>query len=340
MRNMTSNGSKHHGQPRALRRWFSWLLGIAILAGVVIIASHFSEEQAFVQLIREAQPSWLAIALVMQAATYLAQGEIWRLVGRTAGSPLPLPFVYKLALAKLFVDQALPSAGVSGTVVAAQVLERGAFPRAAVLAGVVVNTTSFFIAYVAALAGALIILIRSHHANSVVIWTSIIFMLLSTLLTAGMLELSGKDVRPARHRLFRYRIVRNALWVMKDADPRLVRNTRLQAIASGYQILTFVLDAMTLWALVRSLAANAAISHVFASFMIANLVRTLSFIPGGLGTFEGSAVLMLKMGGVSVAVALSTALLFRGLTFFLPMVPGLWFSRRLTRSEVPQQRSA
>ena len=117
---------------------------------------------------------------------------------------------------------------------------------------------------------------------------------------------------------------------MRDADPRLVRNVRLQVVASGYQFINFLLDALTLWTLIRSLGASANISYAFASFMIANLVRTISFIPGGLGTFEGAAVLMLKTGGVSVAAALSTALLFRGLTFFLPMIPGLWFSRRIT----------
>jgi uncharacterized membrane protein YbhN (UPF0104 family) len=124
------------------RHWVSWLLGIAVLAGLVIVATHFSEEQAFVRLAREAKPFWLGAALALQAATYLAQGEIWRIVGRKAGRSLSLPLVYKLALAKLFVDQAIPSAGVSGTVVVAQALERGALPRSAVLAGVVVNTKS------------------------------------------------------------------------------------------------------------------------------------------------------------------------------------------------------
>jgi P-type Mg2+ transporter len=70
-------------------------------------------------------------------------------------------------------------------------------------------------------------------------------------------------------------------------------------------------------------------SHVFATFMIANMVRTVSFIPGGLGTFEAAAVLMPKIDGVSVVVGPSTALLFRGLTFFLSMAPGLWFSRHV-----------
>jgi len=65
--------------------------------------------------------------------------------------------------------------------------------------------------------------------------------------------------------------------------------------------------------------------------MVANLARTLSITPGGLGTFEAAAVLMLRLDGVSLAASLSAALLFRGLTFFLPMAPGLWFSRHIGR---------
>jgi Mg2+-importing ATPase len=119
-------------------RWLSWLLGAAVLSGVIVAANRFSEEQVFIRLVREAEPWWLIAAVALQAATYLAQGKIWRIVGRRAGQPLPLAMVYKLALAKLFVDQALPTAGVSGTVVVAQVLEKGALPRATVLAGVVI----------------------------------------------------------------------------------------------------------------------------------------------------------------------------------------------------------
>jgi Mg2+-importing ATPase len=102
-------------------------------------------------------------------------------------------------------------------------------------------------------------------------------------------------------------------------------------VASLYQFITFLLDGLTLWSLIRSVGADADISYVFASFMIANLVRTISFIPGGLGTFDGAVLLMLKAGGVGVAAALSAALLFRGLTFFVPMIPGLWFSRLMTK---------
>jgi uncharacterized membrane protein YbhN (UPF0104 family) len=80
----------------------SWVLGVAVLFGVVIAARHFSEEKAFVRLAREAKPSWVLAALTLQAATYLAQGEIWWTVGRMAGTPLAVTLVYKLTLKQIF----------------------------------------------------------------------------------------------------------------------------------------------------------------------------------------------------------------------------------------------
>ena len=41
------------------------------------------------------------------------------MVTRAAKFSVPLSAVFKLSLAKLFIDQALPSAGISGTVVVA-----------------------------------------------------------------------------------------------------------------------------------------------------------------------------------------------------------------------------
>jgi Mg2+-importing ATPase len=82
---------------------------------------------------------------------------------------------------------------------------------------------------------------------------------------------------------------------------------------------------------------------VFASFMIASVFRTMGIVPGGLGTFEATSVLTLRMVGVDLAVALSATLLFRGLSFWLPMLPGYWFSRRVvaprSRRTPPGRRS-
>lgn len=83
-----------------------------------------------------------------------------------------------------------------------------------------------------------------------------------------------------------------------------------------------------LWVLILALEVAASPSGVFASSMIATLLRAIGLLPGGLGTFEATSVLALKLVGVPLPVVLSSTLLFRGLSFWLPMIPGLWFSRR------------
>jgi Mg2+-importing ATPase len=66
--------------------------------------------------------------------------------------------------------------------------------------------------------------------------------------------------------------------------------------------------------------------------MISNLFRTLGVLPGGLGTFEASSVVTLGLVGISLPIALSAPLLFRGLSVWLPMIPGMWLSQRLFRA--------
>jgi uncharacterized membrane protein YbhN (UPF0104 family) len=61
------------------------------------------------------------------------------------------------------------------------------------------------------------------------------------------------------------------------------------------------------------------------------MVATIGPIPVGLGTFEATSVGMLSLLGVSVEAALAATLLLRALTFWLPMLPGIWLARREIR---------
>jgi len=161
-----------------------------------------------------------------------------------AGTPLAVTLVYKLTLAKLFFDQALPSAGLSGTVVVAQALAEQDLASIGGFRWCGGHTTSFFIAYATALAAAITILFFLGHANFVLVSLSVLFIFLSVALVVGIQAFSGRDVLGGRpHWLFRYRVIQNAAGVMKDADLQLVHNVRLQLIASCFQLVTFLLDA-------------------------------------------------------------------------------------------------
>jgi hypothetical protein len=51
----------------------------------------------------------------------------------------------------------------------------------------------------------------------------------------------------------------------------------------------------------------------------------------GLGSFEAALVSLLTLTGTGLEAAFAATILLRGLTFWLPMLPGLWLARREIR---------
>ncbi|HTL02409.1 MAG TPA: lysylphosphatidylglycerol synthase transmembrane domain-containing protein [Vicinamibacterales bacterium] len=325
-----------------MKRWLPWVFGSAILIGVVIVGIHFSETKDLVRVVQTSRPRWILAATVLQLMTYLAQGEVFRAPVRVTKHYIGATLVYKLSLVKLFMDQALPSAGISSTVFVAKSLQRNRIPRDVVSASMVLNLASYHIAYVVCLVTALAITIATGHANWIVMMISVLFLLFAIGLVAAVIAISAGKCKKQAALLERVPVVRSAMQFLKDADARLTQDLRLLAETSFWQIVIFVLDAATMWVLILALGEHASVRGVYASFMISSLLRTMGVVPGGLGTFEATSVLTLRMIGVAIPVALSATLLFRGLTFWLPMLPGLWLSKNiaLDRRQTPRPEAA
>jgi uncharacterized protein (TIRG00374 family) len=323
-------------------QWLPWVFGSAILVGVVIVAIHFTETQDLVRVAQTARPRWILLATLLQVMTYLAQGEVFRAPVRVTGHHIGATLVYKLSLVKLFMDQALPSAGISSTVFVSKSLQRNAIPRDVVAASMVLNLASYHIAYVICLLAALAITIAAGHSNWLVMVISVLFLLFAVGLVAAVMAISAGKWKKQAALLERVPVVRGAMQFLKDADAKLTQNPRLLGETSFWQLVIFLLDAATMWVLILALGEHASIRGVYASFMISSLLRTMGIVPGGLGTFEATSVLTLRMIGVAIPVALSATLLFRGLTFWLPMLPGLWLSKNiaLDRREKPRENGA
>jgi Mg2+-importing ATPase len=317
---------------RRTGNWLSWLIGAALLAAVVLAARHFAEERAFSQILEQVEPAWLLAALALQAATYLAQAGIWLTVLHRTGARVPFAYACGLSLQKLFIDQALPSMGLSGTAAVAAALERRGTPRAAVTSAVAVDISCYFAAYALSLGVALAIFVRGGHASALVIVSAVLFLVFGGALATAVLTLSGRPPGRRLQPLLRIRGIGRAFELLGAADPHLARDPRLLLRATLLQLSIFALDAATVWVLVRALGVDASPATVFASFMLASLMRSVGFMPGGLGTFEAASVSALALAGIPVAVGLSATLLFRGLSFWLPMLPGLAIARRVLAS--------
>jgi len=310
-------------------RYLPWVFGAAILIIVVVVSLHFSEAQDFLRVIETSKPKWILVASGLQLLTYLAQGEVFRAPMRGTRHRIGLKLVYELSLVKLFMDQALPSAGISSTVFVAKSLQQHRIPRDVVAASMVLNIASYHIAYIVCLLTALAITGTAGHSNVIIMIVSVLFLLFATGLVVAVIAISAGRARKQAALLERVPVVRNAMQFLTDADAALTQNLRLIGETSIWQGLIFLLDAATMWVLILALDGHAPIKGVYASFMISSLLRTMGVVPGGLGTFEATSVVTLRMAGVAIPVALSATLLFRGLTFWVPMLPGLWLSKKI-----------
>lgn len=323
-----------HGTRAIARRrsLIAWLFGVALVVTIVIAVTSLSEQRAFVELLRHVQPAWLALGLVLQLGTYVADARSWQRVLHRAGVGRPLGSFVGLGLAKLFIDQAVPSGGISGTFVIVRGLEGRGVPRDKSMAAVVVDLYAYYAAYLAALVAAFSVLATRGKLGAAILVTAAAFAVMGISVIGVITALTTSLRRFLPRWLLRVRVVAQLVSAVTEADARLVRRGDLLATSFGYQLVIFFLDAATIWTMLRGIGFAVHPAPVFASFMVSSLARSLGILPGGLGTFEAASVATLHLVGTPVAAALAATLLFRGLSFWLPLVPGMLMARRESRA--------
>ncbi len=314
------------GRTKALARWVSWIFGLALLASVVMFALHYRQEKALAQLLRHARPAWLLVALSLQMGTYTTDARIWQRVLSRANISRRLRSYVGLGLGKLFMDQAIPSVGLSGTLLVIRALDRRGVPRGASMAAVVVDLVSYYAAYVLALGLALGIVWAYGDLTPLMALPAGIFAPLATAVPIALLWVSRGRRLPGW--LERLPFIKPALRVFAEATPAIAHDVSLITQCIGLQLAIVALDAGTLWIMLLALGLEVNPAPVFASFMLSTLARTLGVVPGGLGVFEAVSVATLKLIGVPFTAGLAATLLFRFFTFWLPMAPGLILARR------------
>jgi uncharacterized membrane protein YbhN (UPF0104 family) len=298
------------------------------LAAVVLVVLRIGELGRFAELARAARPAWLIAAVGLQVLTYVCAAAVWHAALRHVGAARRLRALIPLGIAKLFTDQALPSGGISGTMLVIGGLKRRGVPGPLAMAALLVGLVSFYAAYgLAALAG-LAILQFQQDVGPATIVIAIVFAMFVVGVPAAVLSARWLPDHPWLQPLRRIPGVASLLEAVASAPADPLRDPLLMSKATGLQLAVFVLDAATLYVMLRAVGQPASPLAAFASFVVADVVATVGPTPLGLGVFEGTAVTVLHLTGVPLEVALAATLLLRGFTFWLPMVPGIWLARR------------
>ncbi len=86
-----------------------------------------------------------------------------------------------------------------------------------------------------------------------------------------------------------------------------------------------------LWCAVRATGGSVQITDLFIAFVAANAALSISPTPGGLGAVEAALTAVLMSTGFEPANALATAVLYRIMSYWLPILPGYIAFRTATQ---------
>ena len=307
--------------------WRSWFFGIVIVAALVGAVLHFGEIQNFAHLVTRAQPLWLALALLLQISTYVSVAAGWSAVLAAAGTPRPLPRLARIAVGKLFADQAVPSAGMGGNILLIDQLCALRVKRGTAVAALLISMIGFYAAYALFALVMLALLWLHNKATPLMAGTVTTFLLVALAIPSLALWLRHRGSAPLPPRLERIGVVRALLDSVAQAPSSLVANRHLLLVVTACNALIFLADAGSFFACLRALGQPVSPVTAYIALIMASIVVTLGPIPLGLGSFEATAVATLRLLGTPVEAAFAGTMLLRLLTLWLPLIPGMIIMR-------------
>jgi glycosyltransferase 2 family protein len=299
---------------------------VATVAAVYLLAGELAGARVG-SLLRTADWRWGAVALALSAATYV--GAAASLSGFVAER---LNFVRTLLvqLAGSFVTLVTPAA-VGGAALNVRYLQRKKIPAPVAVASVGVSQVVAFALHI-------LLLIVSAAIAGTGTKSPIRPPTWAYFVVAGLVVLAGTVLAiPAGRRLVRARLSPTFGQVL----PRLVevaQHPRKLAEGIGGMLLLSLSYILCLAACVAAFDRSVPFAKIAFVYLTGSALGSIIPTPGGLGAVEAALTAGLTAAGVPGAAAVSAVLLFRLLTFWLPVPVGWAALKYLEREQDLLQR--
>ena len=284
---------------------------VATVAAAYLLAGELARA-SLASVLRSADWRWVIAALALSALTYA--GATLSLLGFVTER---LSFVQTLLaqVASSFVTLVTPAA-VGGAALNIRYLQRRKIPAAVAAASVGVSQVVAFVLHILLLVVFVAVTgTAGGHSFRPPTW---VYFVLGGIAAVAL----GVLAVPAGRRLLRARLAPT----LSEVLPRLLevaQRPRKLAQGIGGALLLTAAYILCLDACVRALGGSAPTASVAVVYLTGSALGSLVPTPGGLGAVEAALSAGLRATGLAGAAAVSSVLLFRLLTFWLP-VPAGW----------------
>jgi uncharacterized membrane protein YbhN (UPF0104 family) len=320
---------------KAPRRTPFWLWSIPIAAlGIGLWLAWRSAPVTPSQLLHlasRAQVGWLAAAVAGQILHFVGYKMLFAGALRAVGvrnSACRWPHLMPRVLAWTAADRIMPLAGLGGGAALVGLLAADAPPnRVAPSRTVAAMTLVYALDYgvFAILAVATLVPLAAAHALTRGEAIAVITLTGIVVCVAVGLALALRRWPRASGRLLR---LPHFAATMAKRRPKVL----LGSVAGC--LVREAGDAFALVAACRAFGVQAPALMIAAMYVISGAIALVSFVPQGIGVVEASITILLRGLGVPPGSALAACLLFRGVSFWLPIPLGMAVGAAIRRGAV------
>jgi len=326
------------------------IFAVLLLLGIIFFFAQIEEIQAIVQTTQKGDWRFLLLALVVQVIWFINVAASYRIILLATGIKEKIERLLLLASASNFANVVAPTAGVSGMAIFIHEARRQGHSVGRVTAAGVIYLLTDYAGFLCILSLGIIVLLRRHNLNTAEIIASAILVLVALAITALMLlgmrsaqtlgivlAWSARQInrllwnffhRPylseARAHLFATEI-EEGLRELRD-NPQNLFPALVLALTNKTLLISILLLVFL------SFKAPISIGTLVAGFSVAYLFLIVSPTPSGIGVVEGVLTLVLRSMYIPLGTAVLISLTYRGITFWLPLLFGLFAFRRLGRT--------
>jgi len=308
---------------------------------VVYLAIHyFSKFAAIEKLLLQMNPMWLLAAIFTQLVTYVFNALI--LKSFLSKEKLSLYLLSKISVVIMFVNQALPTGGISGNGYIFNQLLKMKVPKSKALTALILESVCYYIAMFS-----LIVIFyswyffHSNHVNAGITSTAITGVIFYIVLCSVVLVISNHAaIAWILQKLRRFKKISNYIEKAKMSElyqqeegtvDMFIKHKNGVGLSILLQLGILFADMLTILAILKGFHASLPFPMMMLGLVMSLVVGALPISPGSLIVYESAMTYFFTVLGLPVHEALVVTLLFRFLTFWLPIPFGLVLYRNLQK---------
>jgi uncharacterized protein (TIRG00374 family) len=306
-------------EPRRLARRTLQIVAALVVVGLILLLAPGLGQVR--DLLVEARPEWVALAVVLEALSCVSYVLMFRPVFCTN---MPWRTSWEIGLAELGAGSIVPASGAGGLALGAWILREGGMPLERIanrsVAFFLIKSSVNFVAV--AVLGTVMAL--GLFGPDLSVWLTAVpaagaLLVIATVLLVPRLGVGVPAPADAGRTRKAMQEVRKALVGGTREAVQMLRSGNMLIIAGSVGYWAF--DNAVLWATFHAFGYAPPLTVILLGYLIGQLGGLLP-LPGGLGGIDGGLIGTLIVYGARAAPTAAAVLVYRVILFWLPLTAG------------------